>query len=97
MKVQIEKAVLVRETEKALLLNVAFGDEFRKDVWFPKSQVEARDGAFFAPEWLLAAKADEVGSNAPSIAFIPAAVEVVPVVDVRKSASRKISRAGGFN
>lgn len=69
MKLQIENAKLVRETEKALLLNVRFGDDFNKDIWFPKSQIECRDGGFFAAAWILAAKADELG-NVPSIATV---------------------------
>lgn len=77
-KLQIEEAVLVRESAKAVLLNVLFGDEFKKDVWFPKSQVEMIDGAWFAPGWLLAAKADEIGSNCPSISTLAPACETAP-------------------
>lgn len=49
--------ILVRETEKAVLVKDAEGAE---PVWLPKSQIEiaAEDGAHvvIAPEWLLVEK-----------------------------------------
>ena len=53
---KIISAKLVRETEKAVLLNVSFGDEFQKDVWFPRSQIKLDEGCWFASTGILEAK-----------------------------------------
>jgi hypothetical protein len=52
-----------RESEKAVLVNVRYGDVARKDVWFPKSQIEIRDGEVFASSWILDQKSERFGSE----------------------------------
>ncbi len=67
---KIISAKLVRETEKAVLLNVAFGDEFQKDVWFPRSQIKLDEGCWFASAWILAAKERDYLTAATASAHI---------------------------
>jgi len=92
MKEQLQSAKLVRETEKAILVEVLFGDEFTKQLWFPKSATEVRaDGSIHAESWIIDAKQKEVGSYAPNIAtvFVPTATPA-PVA-AKKSKARKSS------
>ena len=56
---KIESAKLKNETEKAFLLSVEFGDEARKDIWFPKSQIQKDGDEFFASDWILKQKEDD--------------------------------------
>lgn len=56
-------AVVKRETEKALLVTVAYGDVAKKDVWFPKSQAEVREDGFFATSWILDQKSERFGNE----------------------------------
>lgn len=86
MKEQLKNARLVRESEKAVLVEVLFGDEFKKELWFPKSSIEIRaDGSIHAESWIIDAKQKEVGSYAPNIetVFLPVAV------DAKKTTAKK--------
>lgn len=58
---QLEVANVKRETEKAVLIEVCYGDDFKKDVWFPKSQVEIKDEGVWASSWILDQKS--IGSR----------------------------------
>ncbi len=50
---KLSKAVLVRETEKAILVKVWIGDVAKKDVWLPKSQTKVEGDSIFASSWIL--------------------------------------------
>ena len=60
---KISGAILKRETEKAFLITVTFGDMAKKDVWFPKSQTEVRETGIFASSWILNQKSEWFGSE----------------------------------
>lgn len=62
------KANIVRETEKAILANVAImniqlGKMIRRDIWFPKSQVKVSESGIECPEWLVAKKLEEIAAG----------------------------------
>lgn len=67
---QLESAKVVRQTEKAVLVSTLFGDEFRKDIWFPKSQIRIEDNKVFASDWILNQKEKEQPSHWPAISVV---------------------------
>ena len=71
------KASIVRETEKAILasvtiLNIQLEKSIRRDIWFPKSQVQVSESGIECPEWLVAKKLEEVaaGRNLGMMLFV---------------------------
>ncbi len=52
--------LIVRQTEKALLITTTTTRGMR-DVWFPRSQVEISGEIVWVADWLLTAKARELG------------------------------------
>ncbi len=56
----LEGPKIVKETEKAIQLNVAIGDERRTNVWFPKSQIDIRGEEIWATAWIMEQKDREV-------------------------------------
>ena len=71
------KASIVRETEKAILanvtiLNIQLKKEIRRDIWFPKSQVQVSESGIECPAWLAAKKLEEVaaGRNLGMMLFV---------------------------
>ena len=57
----ISNSKVIRETEKAILVSVTCGDEFKEDCWFPKSQTEVLDdGRVAAKSWIIDAKSKEL-------------------------------------
>lgn len=67
---QLEAAKVVKESEKAVMVSILFGDEFRKDVWFPKSQIKIEGGKVFASDWILSQKEKEAPAHFPAIATV---------------------------
>lgn len=57
----IECLRIARETDKAILIQCVNARGAYRDVWFPKSQVEVANGILWAPEWLVDAKARDIG------------------------------------
>jgi hypothetical protein len=61
---KIKGAEIVRESEKALLVKVSFGDVCRKDVWFPKSQVlVTEENEVLASTWILNQKSERFSNE----------------------------------
>lgn len=85
----LESAKLIRETEKAALISVKFGDEYRRDVWFPKTAIRIEGDKIAAASWVIDAKTREHGGfNASHIATVAA-----PAVPAAKPARRSKSAA----
>lgn len=55
------EALVQRETEKALLIEVVTGRGDHRQVWFPKSQIRQEGKVVWMPGWLRDAKAREIG------------------------------------
>jgi hypothetical protein len=62
---QMTKAIqlprIIRETEKAILVQVTTGRGNHVETWFPRSQVEIKGKALFIADWLLEKKSRELG------------------------------------
>ena len=56
-------ATVRRESEKAILVSVLYGDVAKKDVWMPKSQVEVREDGVWASSWILDQKSEMFGNE----------------------------------
>jgi hypothetical protein len=83
----LESAKLIRETEKAALISVKFGDEFRREVWFPKTALRIEGEKIAAASWVIDAKTREHGGfNANHIATVAAPV-ATPAKPIRRSKS----------
>lgn len=54
-------AKLVKETEKAIQVEVLIGDDRKAKIWMPKSQTEiSEDGTIWASTWIIDQKEAEV-------------------------------------
>jgi DNA-directed RNA polymerase alpha subunit len=70
MKLQLTYAKIERETEKAALVKVRFGDDYDKTVWFPKSTLEVTGKAIFADTWIIESKERDERRYNPSAPMI---------------------------
>ena len=70
--IKIEIGPPKRETEKAVMFSIDFNGaassaDFRRNLWFPKSQIDIDldDNLMTAPLWLLKSKSQDASDNAP--------------------------------
>jgi HSP20 family molecular chaperone IbpA len=63
----LTEATIVRETEKAVLVNAQFhlcdGEPRGTQIWFPKSRIEIDGESIKVEAWLLNAKEDEISAR----------------------------------
>lgn len=65
----LENASVLKETEKAIQVEVWIGDSRKAKAWFPKSQVQISDSEIWVSAWILEAKDKEIcGPNEAGIA-----------------------------
>lgn len=61
---QIIKAEIIGESEKAIQAKVWFGDEYTRNIWFPKSQAEITpEGKLAISDWIWEKKDVEFGRS----------------------------------
>jgi hypothetical protein len=68
MTALLTNAAILRSTEKAHLIEVSLGDVMKKEIWFPKSQVEITAAGLVIPGWLLDQKNSELENWQPNLA-----------------------------